>query len=204
MILLLFAGAASFVLHDQPSRGVMTAESDSASASASAFLHAEVRGVFASFEVYTEKLQRAQEIANYGRHYGITSRLANDIFSAAENAGVDPDLAFRLVRLESFFDEKATSPVGAIGLTQVMLPTALFYDETMTAERLYDRKVNLRIGLSYLREMLDQHSGDIVLALASYNRGPGAVERMLAQGRTPNNAYERIILKGYTGRGILE
>jgi soluble lytic murein transglycosylase-like protein len=191
----------AFILdNNSPRPAVLTSNANAAPA----VLRAQITGAFAAFDEHTRKLARAQAIASFGHHYKITPKLARDIYGAAERAGVDPDLAYRLVKLESYFDEQATSPVGAIGLTQVMLSTAQIYDRNITAEQLYDRHTNLRIGLSYLREMLEQHDGNVMLALAAYNRGPGHIERLLAQGRTPNNAYERIIMRGYTGRGILE
>jgi soluble lytic murein transglycosylase-like protein len=169
-----------------------------------AHLRADVQNLFALVEARAQKLRRAQTITSFARHYRISRSLANDIYSAAEVARVDPDLAFRLVRLESDFDESATSPVGAIGLTQVMLATAQEWYSSLTAEQLYDRRLNLRIGLRYLRAMLDQHDGDVMHALAAYNRGPGTVRNLLAQGQLTSSAYERVIMRGYNGRGILE
>jgi soluble lytic murein transglycosylase-like protein len=174
------------------------------STSATSFLTREVSAAFHQFDTGMQKLRRAQEIAGFARRYAINSRLANDIHAAAVKADIDPDLAFRLVKLESDFDEQATSPVGAIGLTQLMLATAQEYDSTLTADMLYDRRLNLKLGLRYLRDMLREHDGHVMLALAAYNRGPGTVRNLIAQGRVPSNAYERVIMRGYTGRGTLD
>ena len=201
VLLALCAAALAFAADGNGSRHTLLRSSQSEHA---ATLRQEVAAVFALFSDYSDGIRRQRLIETYAAAYDIDTPLAVDIFAAAEEAGVDPDLAFRVVNIESDFEEMATSPVGAIGLAQVMLPTALLYDQTMTAARLYNRKVNLRIGLGYLREMLDQHEGDVKLALASYNRGPGYIERLLAQGLTPNNPYERAIMRGYSGRGILD
>jgi soluble lytic murein transglycosylase-like protein len=202
IVVVALCAAASLVLNENRPRGALI---DASVVSGSPqYLNERVRGVFSAFDEYSAYLDRKREIASFSLRYDIDVDLASDIYAAAENAGVDPDLAYRLVRLESDFAETATSPVGAIGLTQVMLPTAQFYDPDITPEQLYDRQLNLRIGLAYLREMLDQHEGDVMLALAAYNRGPAAIGRLLAQGMLPNNAYERLILKGYAGKGILE
>jgi soluble lytic murein transglycosylase-like protein len=117
--------------------------------------------------------------------------------------GIDPGLAFPLVRLESEFNEHARSPVGAIGLTQLMLPTARGYVRHVTREQLYDRELNLRIGFHYLRDLIREH-GSVHLALLVYNRGPGAVIASREMGLDPSNGYDRIILKGYKGKGVVD
>ena len=56
----------------------------------------------------------------YSTKYGITAGLAGSVFDASLREGIDPELAFRLVRLESEFNPRAVSKVGALGLTQLM------------------------------------------------------------------------------------
>ena len=202
MYFMLCAGIASFAVHDGAPGPLSNLAIDSTAGAS--FLSREISSVFARFDAKMLKLQRAQTVTAFARRYAVNSRLALDIHDAAERAGIDPDLAFRLVKLESDFDEQATSPVGAIGLTQLMLATAQEYDESLTSEMLYERQLNLRLGFRYLRDMLEEHDGHIMLALAAYNRGPGTVSKLLAQGQVPSNAYERVIMRGYTGRGILE
>ena len=58
------------------------------------------------------------------------------------------------MKLESDFNPHATSPVGAIGLTQVMPATARFYVKGITREGLYDPNTNLRVGFRYLRGLV--------------------------------------------------
>ncbi len=202
-LLLLFVAAGAFIGHQRaPYHPVVAFQQDSASVTLK--WREDMKNVIVLVEERATKLRRAQTIAGFARRYGIGQRLANDIYVAAEKARVDPDLAYRLVRLESDFDERATSPVGAIGLTQVMLTTAQEWNASLTAEQLYDRKLNLRIGLRYLRAMLDEHDGEVMHALAAYNRGPGTVQKLLAQGQLTSSAYERVIMKGYSGRGVLD
>jgi soluble lytic murein transglycosylase-like protein len=122
----------------------------------------------------------------------------------AQAEGIDPELAFRLVKLESDFNVHATSPVGALGLTQVMPSTARFYDRGITAQRLYDPNTNLRIGFRYLRGLVNEYNGNVGLALVVYNRGPAAVAKSQALGNNPSNGYDRILTKGYRGRGIVD
>ncbi len=75
-------------------------------------------------ELVRAQLERANKIIGYSSRYHIGADLAGTIVDVASAEGIDPELAFRLVKLESDFNVRATSPVGAIGLTQVMPATA--------------------------------------------------------------------------------
>lgn len=150
------------------------------------------------------ELDRARTVFQLSSRYGVAADLAGDIYDIALAEGIEPDLGFRLVRTESEFRERATSPVGAIGLTQVMLPTARYFDRKITEKRLYDRKTNLRIGFRYLRTLIKEQRGDVRMALLVYNRGPAAVNAARAQGLDPANGYDRMVMKGYRGRGIVD
>jgi soluble lytic murein transglycosylase-like protein len=85
-----------------------------------------------------------------------------------------------------------------------MLPTARYFDKNITREKLNDRETNLRIGFRYLRGLVKSYKGDLKLALLVYNRGPVAVEHALTAGQDPANGYDRVILKGYEGKGLVE
>jgi soluble lytic murein transglycosylase-like protein len=92
---------------------------------------------------------------------------------AAEYHGVDPDLVRAVVRTESAFDPTAVSTAGAQGLMQLMPALS----DELGVKDPFDPRENIFAGVRYLRALLDQHDGDEALALASYNAGPGAVER---------------------------
>jgi soluble lytic murein transglycosylase-like protein len=147
-------------------------------------------------------LDRWNRVFEFARRYRISADLAAAIHDEAVEQKVDPELAFRVVRLESRFDERAKSPVGAIGLTQLMPPTARYYQPGVTVEQLHDRHTNLRIGFSYLRDLLKQY-GSVKTALLVYNRGPEAVMIERELGIDPSNGYDHIVLKGYRGTGLL-
>lgn len=97
----------------------------------------------------------------------------DEIFAAAERNGLDSLLLAAVVQVESRFHPRAVSAVGAVGLMQVMPDTGALYGVT----NLTDPASNLDVGSRYFSELLNLFSGDLELALAAYNAGPGAVKR---------------------------
>lgn len=138
----------------------------------------------------------AEEVAAKYRDRGfkVTPALARAIKKAADANRIPAEVAFGLVRTESGFKNTATSPVGAIGLTQLMPATARLFQRGITRGDLRDPEVNLRIGFRYLRELMDKYDGDTELALTAYNRGPGTVDRVLRRGGDPDNGYADMVL----------
>jgi soluble lytic murein transglycosylase-like protein len=128
--------------------------------------------------------------AEYRRSgYNVTPQLAGQIAEAAAEYDIAVDVAFGLVRAESSFRNAATSPVGAVGLTQLMPRTAAWMEPGITRAQLRDPETNLRVGFKYLRYLLDKYEGDENLALLAYNRGPGTVDNAIKRGRNPDNGY---------------
>jgi soluble lytic murein transglycosylase-like protein len=146
------------------------------------------------------QLDRANAIIQYSAHYRIPADLATTIYDVALSEGIDPGLAFRLVKVESGFTQRAKSRAGAIGFTQVLPSTARLYEPGLTTEQLFDRDTNLRIGFRYLRDLLDRYPTNMSLALLAYNRGPGKVEELLGAGRDPQNGYATSVMKGFRHR----
>lgn len=143
------------------------------------------------------QLDRANRVLAYSTQYQIPADLAAAIYDIALSEGIDPSLGFRLVKIESDFKRTARSPAGALGYTQLQLATARFYDSTLTEERLLDRDTNLRLGFRFLKELMGQFDNNMHLALLAYNRGPGKVAEILAEGGDPKNGYSDAVLKGY-------
>ena len=150
-----------------------------------------------------EDLEKWNQVFQYARRYGISADLAAAIYDEAVGQNIDPDLGFRVVRLESRFHEGAKSSVGAIGLTQLMPKTARIYEPGISIEDLHDRHTNLRIGFRYLHDMLKQY-GSVRTALLVYNRGALAVLIEKEMGIDPSNGYDQIVLRGYQGNGFLQ
>ena len=107
---------------------------------------------------------------------------------------VDPALIEAIVANESGFDPRATSAAGARGLMQLMPATA----SALGVADAYDPVQNLWGGTRYVRGLLDRFGGNLELALAAYNAGPGAVEKY---GGVPPYAethrYVRSVLASY-------
>ncbi len=137
---------------------------------------------------------RMREVRAFAARYGIPAELADAIERAARAEGVPADLAFRLVRVESAFHERAESPVGALGLTQLMPRTAAEMHPGITREQLLQRDTNLRLGFRYLKVLLALYDGDREEALHAYNRGMGTVARIRQAGGDPANGYAERVL----------
>ena len=167
-------------------------------------LREELDSTRGEMDLLRAQYERADRIIHYSSRFSIPANLATRILDASMAEGIDPELAFRLVKLESDFNPRATSPVGALGLTQMMLPTARYYEHDITREKLYDPTTNLRIGFRYLRGLIGQYHGNAKLALLVYNRGEVAVNNALHAGVDPSNGYDRILTKGYKGKGVVE
>ncbi len=142
--------------------------------------------------VERESQRLAEEYLQQG--YRVSSELAQKIGRAALEHEIDLEVAFGLVRAESSFRNTATSPVGAVGLTQLMPRTATWIQPGIRTSDLRDEKTNLRVGFKYLRYLIDKYDGDTNLALLAYNRGPGTVDRALRQGRNPDNGYAAFVM----------
>lgn len=152
----------------------------------------ELRGRLTLNEV---RLNRATAVLNYSARYKIPADLAAAIYDIALTEGIQPAIGFQLVRVESNFTPDARSHMGAIGYTQLRLPTARSYEPTITVRDLHDRDLNLRIGFRYLRDLLRRFNGDLHLALVAYNRGPTLVDSILVEGGDPSNGYSDAVMR---------
>lgn len=125
---------------------------------------------------------------------------------ASKTHGIDYSLLQALISTESGFNAHAVSPKGAVGLMQVMPPTAERYGVTAgknstVAKKLTNPSVNIKAGARYLADLIKMFPGRLELALAAYNAGEGAVQR--AGNRIPNypetQKYVKTVMQLYNG-----
>ena len=119
------------------------------------------------YKVYMqEPIRRPKVLFTAGNYDDVISE-------AARRNGLSSSLLKALIHVESYFNPRAVSKKGAMGLMQIMpenLPLLNINDP-------FDPWENIMGGAAYLKAMLERFSGQLPLALAAYNAGPGAVEK---------------------------
>ena len=136
-----------------------------------------------------------------------TDALAETIVREAKRNDLTPALVLAVMHVESRFYNFAVSPVGALGLMQVMPTTgeevADWLDIRWKGQQtLFDPYVNVAIGAAYLRWLLDRYDENLPAALAAYNWGPRNVSARLRRGAPLPTEYSGLVMDAYARRGI--
>lgn len=125
-----------------------------------------------------------------------TSDFDTYIKNSSEKYGVDESLIHAVINAESGYTPDARSSAGAQGMMQLMPATA----KGLGVENPHDPEQNIDGGTKYLRHMLDKYNGNIEIALAAYNAGPGNIEDY--QGIPPfeeTTNYIQNVIEDYRG-----
>lgn len=138
----------------------------------------------ARFSWGTHKLASNDEQRVAGWRFTYPTAQADALWRHGQAYNVDPLLALGIMRQESVYRQWALSPVGAIGLMQVMPRTgarvaARMGDSRYSPDMLEDPATNVRYGVWYLGQIMDRFGGAFPLAVASYNGGPHNVSSWL-------------------------
>ena len=118
------------------------------------------------------------------------SRYDMQIDKAAKKHKLDPLLVKAIIKVESDFDQYATSSKGAQGLMQLMPATA----SDLHVWNPYDASENINGGVRYFKKLLGVYKGDLARSLAAYNAGPGRVEKSgpLPQIKETRNYVQKV------------
>ena len=100
------------------------------------------------------------------------------IENARNSSYVSPALALAVAKVESNYKSDAISNKGAIGIMQIMPLTALM-EFGIEKKKLFDPKINIKIGVKFLDNLIKKYKGNISIALSHYNGGS-------AVGKWPN------------------
>jgi hypothetical protein len=127
--------------------------------------------------------------SSWGRKsMGGTSAYDKLIKAAAQRYQVPEGLIKAVIKVESNFNPRATSHVGAMGLMQLMPGTA----RDLGVRCAYNPEENIEGGTRFLRDLLDRYDGSVPMALAAYNWGPGNLDKGHSLPRETRNYLESV------------
>lgn len=123
-------------------------------------------------------------------------RYSELIESSCAEFGVDESLVYAIIHTESGFDPAACSPVGALGLMQIMPETFEWLQSRMPSEAkltehdLYRPEVNIRYGVYYVSRLRDMFGSD-TLVIAAYHAGQGSVRKWLSESEISAESFSK-------------
>ena len=137
---------------------------------------------------------------------GELAGLARIIVAESKRYQLDPALVLAVMHVESRFDTYAVSPKDALGLMQLLPSTGAWLAPQVGVDwqgpqTLFDPASNVRLGVAYLRQLVDRYDGNIRTALLAYNWGPGRIDRRLRRGTPLPREYAQLVFAAYSPRG---
>lgn len=144
-------------------------------------LYQEMEDYNSAAAIYRDRLPGridSDSLTQWGLLYPKAFREA--VARQAADQGVAEELIYAVIKAESSFSPAVVSPVGAVGLMQLMPSTAkamVNANGTAIATRLTDPGFNISLGVRHLKGLLQQYNGNTVAAVAAYNAGSTPVDR---------------------------
>ncbi len=128
--------------------------------------------------------------------------LAETIVAEARRNGLEPNLVLAVMYVESRYRNYSVSPVGALGLMQVMPATGEELARRLGVvwrgpQTLFYPIVTVQLATAYLADLILRYDGDVATALAAYNWGPGYIDRRLARGRQLPKEYPGLVMEAH-------
>jgi soluble lytic murein transglycosylase-like protein len=148
-------------------------------------------------------------LVRHARRTGLTAgeieTLAHTLVAEARRHDLDPRLVLAVVHVESRYDTYAVSNMDAMGLMQILPSTGEWLAPQVGVEwqgpqTLFDPISNVRLGVAYLRMLLDRYDGNLSAALVAYNWGPGHVDGRLREGGALPATYSDLVFAAYGRR----
>lgn len=139
----------------------------------------ETSDFYRAFRIYRTHLLASDEPEHHA--LGFPASLVEKVREKSAPKAADPFLVAAVMREESQFNPEAVSPVGAMGLMQIMPSTgrqiAKELGEGLGKGGLLNPSTSIRFGSWYLGQLMRRFEGDVVLTIAGYNAGPNAAQR---------------------------
>lgn len=142
----------------------------------------EIGAYYDAIGLSTPYLERAgNPLKTLYLRYAYPRGYREEVYRKARASGVDPLLVYAVIREESHFHPRLTSPAHAVGLMQIIPSTGRYLAriEGRKAPDLFNPEENIALGVAYMKRLLKDFNGNIILALAAYNGGPGNLRRWL-------------------------
>jgi soluble lytic murein transglycosylase len=145
-------------------------------------------------------------LARHARRTGLSeaelAALAHALVEESRRHRLDPRLVLAVVHVESRYDTFAVSDKDAMGLMQILPSTGEWLAPQVGVpwhgpHTLFDPIANVRLGVAYLRMLLDRYDGDLSAALVAYNWGPGHVDGRLRAGGPLPATYSDLVFEAY-------